>query len=449
MPIGTRRTSELRKGKNQGQTDSVTGDNSPSKIAANKEKDTTCFTELLELEKDPGNTDVTAKMDYLTRMVVMVLRVVCDVKKTMDDVQTSLTFSQGELEDLKSKVTTVESTVTNLQQEVTLLKSSNKQLQDHVIRLEAQSRRDNLILDGIPEEEGETSEDCRRKVYNIIQSNLKIADAHDIRIVRCHRLGGKKPNSARPRSMIFKLHWFGDRERIWEARKNLQGSKLWLQEDFPVQIQQRRRLLGPIAREARRKGKKATVTVDKLVIDGNTYTVDTINRLPEDLSPAKVATRSDNTVTAFYTSQSPLSNFYLREIKDKDGTKYHSSEQMYQAGKAKSFNDNVTAARIMSCKTPYECYMEGKKVQNFNLQTWKEKAPEVMYEVCLAKFSQHTDLKSFLLGTGQTVLAEASRHDTFWGVGISLQHKDIFQQNKWSGQNWMGKTLMKLRQELQ
>ena len=260
---------------------------------------------------------------------------------------------------------------------------------------------------------------------------------------------GRVANSQRPRTIIFKLHWFGDRERIWSARKNLQGSKIWLQEDFPAQIQQRRRLLQPIAREARRQGMRASVVVDKLILNGSSYSVDTLQRLPENLSPAKVATRTDSSVTAFYTSQSPLSNFFMRDIKDDNGTKYHSSEQMYQVKKARMFHDHAAVTKIMSCKTPYECYTEGKRIQNFNSQLWKDKAPEVMHEVCTYKFCQHADLKAFLLETGETTLAEASKHDTYWGVGLALQHKDIFKQDRWTGQNWMGKTLMKVRRELQ
>ncbi len=55
-------------------------------------------------------------------------------------------------------------------------------------------------------------------------------------IVRCHRPGKIKPVQTRPSTVIFKLHWFEDRETIWDKARELAGRKLFLSEDFPVEI---------------------------------------------------------------------------------------------------------------------------------------------------------------------------------------------------------------------
>ncbi len=53
-------------------------------------------------------------------------------------------------------------------------------------------------------------------------------------------------------------------------------------------------------REVRRQGKQANISVNKLIIEGRSYTVDSLDRLPEELSLARVATRTHSEMTAFF-----------------------------------------------------------------------------------------------------------------------------------------------------
>jgi N-glycosidase YbiA len=61
----------------------------------------------------------------------------------------------------------------------------------------------------------------------------------------------------------------------------------------------------------------------------------------------------------------------------------------------------------------------------------------IMYEVVLAKFSQHSDLKSILLGTGSLPIVENAIHDPYWGIGCSGV-----------GVNRLGKILMLVRESI-
>ncbi len=67
------------------------------------------------------------------------------------------------------------------------LKQSYSKTENRVIRMESQSRRNNLLIDGIAEKENESAKDCLDSVYNILQNKLQIANAKNIKIVRCHR----------------------------------------------------------------------------------------------------------------------------------------------------------------------------------------------------------------------------------------------------------------------
>ncbi len=90
-------------------------------------------------------------------------------------------------------------------------------------------------------------------------------------------------------------------------------------------------------REARRQGKQANISVDKLIIEGRSFTIDSIDRLPEELSPARVATRTNGEITTFFTAARALSNIFQRDIKDNNGLIWHSNEQKHQHDKCVGF----------------------------------------------------------------------------------------------------------------
>lgn len=61
----------------------------------------------------------------------------------------------------------------------------------------------------------------------------------------------------------------------------------------------------------------------------------------------------------------------------------------------------------------------------------------VMFEVVLAKFTQHSDIQTILLSTGNLPLVENAIHDPYWGIGSSH-----------NGVNRLGKILMLVRQKI-
>ena len=67
----------------------------------------------------------------------------------------------------------------------------------------------------------------------------------------------------------------------------------------------------------------------------------------------------------------------------------------------------------------------------------EEVKEDVMYIALYAKFTQHECLRKLLLGMGDCKLVEHTGQDTYWGDGGDA-----------SGQNKLGKLLMKLREEL-
>ena len=61
-----------------------------------------------------------------------------------------------------------------------------------------------------------------------------------------------------------------------------------MSEDFPHEIVCRRNVLAPMMFAACSIQKTAYMSVDKLVTDGKSYTVNDLRKLPTELSPSKV-----------------------------------------------------------------------------------------------------------------------------------------------------------------
>ena len=63
-------------------------------------------------------------------------------------------------------------------------------------------------------------------------------------------------------------------------------------------------------------------------------------------------------------------------------------------------------------------------------------------------FSQHEDMKQFLLETGEAVIVEASPRDRIWGIGMGASNENATYPAKWRGQNLLGSALMDVRETL-
>ena len=63
------------------------------------------------------------------------------------------------------------------------------------------------------------------------------------------------------------------------------------------------------------------------------------------------------------------------------------------------------------------------------------------------KFTENDDLKTELLSTGAKTMVESGR-DVHFACGLSITHKDIFNEAKWSGKNKSGDILGAVRQSI-
>lgn len=143
----------------------------------------------------------------------------------------------------------------------------------------------------------------------------------------------------------------------------------------------------------------------------------------------------------------PFSQFHPSPF-DLDGEHFVTAEQFMMAGKAALFGDADARRRIMATVRPRKQKALGRQVAGFDATVWNSCARDIVYRGNRAKFLANPDLLALLLATGTATLVEASPTDTIWGIGLAGNHPDATVRERWRGQNWLGETLTKLRDDI-
>lgn len=136
-------------------------------------------------------------------------------------------------------------------------------------------------------------------------------------------------------------------------------------------------------------------------------------------------------ISSFVGLHHYLSNFHLCPV-EWIGTTWISSLHAFQATKATRYVDMV---RIRDAKSCAESKRIGDAIPCH--PDWDLVSVDVMYDVVLAKFTQHPDLADKLVGTWPHQLVDGNQHgDRFWGTVDG------------EGTNWLGFVLMRVRHHL-
>jgi len=146
-------------------------------------------------------------------------------------------------------------------------------------------------------------------------------------------------------------------------------------------------------------------------------------------------------------SKSCFSQWYEAPFKAAGG-RYLTAEHFMMASKASLFGDESTRTQILRAPTPKEAKKLGRHVANFDEAVWERERFAIVVAANEAKFSQNPALRTFLLGTGDKVLVEASPLDRIWGIGLAADHPNAAHPARWQGLNLLGFALMEVRERL-
>ncbi|XP_077511132.1 uncharacterized protein LOC144121671 [Amblyomma americanum] len=222
-----------------------------------------CFVDLLcscgDVELNPGPGNETMFKQILAELNVL--------KQTTQSVHQQLGETNNRIAAIEGKLDGLTSTVTSYSQRVDEMQKTVETLLRKVDDLENRSRRNNLIVYGVPENNEEQHEDLEAIVSEkILNDILKVPN---VAIERIHRLG--RPAEKKCRPLIFKLLNGRDKGRILQNCSKLKNTKYVISEDFSPRVQSIRKKLWNSAQQQKANGAKVGLFFDKIKINGKLF----------------------------------------------------------------------------------------------------------------------------------------------------------------------------------
>lgn len=385
-------------------------------------------------EVDAATPSPEKNSDQLLNQIRHIVReelqtAVSDFKNTIND---SIGLIKEELNDLRAEVKT-------LKENLDFEKTKSVELQNVVSKLESLNLQNNLVIHNVPSTYRESKNELEAKLLQIFQRcNLFLPP---LAITNVERLN----QPTKPVRITF--HHPKARQLILSNRSLLfKTFKIRVEEDFPDNIRQNRDILIPILKAARQNNHFAILKGDTLQIDNSEYHANSLESLPQYLQPRNITTITKDNVVAFYKKSSPFSNHYPCKFTLDDIT-YNCAEQAYALARANHAHDHQAAHDIMATNDPVLQKSIMKRLKS-NTNDWDSIKYDVMTKIVSAKFQQDPSLKCALSETNEKILVEGNPHDTYWGAGVSIFDKKIWNNKEWVGKNQLGNILMKVRSEL-
>ncbi|MFC5749474.1 NADAR family protein [Actinomadura rugatobispora] len=131
-----------------------------------------------------------------------------------------------------------------------------------------------------------------------------------------------------------------------------------------------------------------------------------------------------------------------------DGVTYPTAEHYMMAEKARLFGDTARVREILATTDPGRAKALGRRVANFDEDTWVRERYGIVVRGNVAKFGAHERLRHYLLSTTGKVLVEASPLDVIWGIGFDEHKPEALRPSEWRGLNLLGFALMDVRDAL-
>ncbi|CAG2229204.1 unnamed protein product [Mytilus edulis] len=161
-------------------------------------------------------------------------------------------------------ITSLETAVVQHKDHSEKLDSKLRNMEDDAIELKWRSMKTNLIFTGIQFHPEENTED---KLNSFIKQKLKIDKR--VNFVCVHRFGKRGHRGNRP--ILAKFVSIKDKEIVLKNGYKLKETQFGVKEQFPKEIEQQRKPLYPVAKQARKGKRKVRMVRDKLYIDGDLY----------------------------------------------------------------------------------------------------------------------------------------------------------------------------------
>lgn len=214
--------------------------------------------------------NMNQKLDTIDTTLSSMKREIKGLSNRVVEVEKSQEFISKSLEDNEKNTSKALTELSDLKMALDQSLQENVRITESVLDMQCRSMRDNLLFFGIEEAQSGEQENCEDIITSLCASKLEIRS--EILIERAHRLGSKKNN--KPHPIVVKFNRFPHREMVRKCSYKLKDTHISIGEQFPKEIQERRKKLLPIYKRAKENNQKAVLARDKLFIDGKLYSDD-------------------------------------------------------------------------------------------------------------------------------------------------------------------------------
>lgn len=178
----------------------------------------------------------------------------------------SLELTQKDVDDLKASSSTLTKKYNEFRSDLDTICKSLLAYSDKTESLEGFSKRNNILIDGIKEPGKESLSECEDNVRKLFTEKLQL-DHVKIELDRVHRAGKfVSGNSDKPRPILVRFLRLKDKLAVLDRAKKLKGTGIFINEDFPEAVRQKRKELLPAMKAARERGDIAYLKYDKLIV---------------------------------------------------------------------------------------------------------------------------------------------------------------------------------------
>ena len=217
---------------------------------------------------DERLTNLERHMNNVTGELKGVTAKITEIEGGLTTINQMCEYNRSEIRQMKDTVKKLNDMSDSSNSEMHDLRADLSELQERHLDLQTRSMRDNLVFDGIPET---NEEDPEAVLKSFLKDEMDLSD--EFHFERVHRMGRQIRGKNRP--IVAKFSFFKERETVRRAApRALRGKSYGVNEQFPKEINDRRKQLIPHLKTAKRQNKRAVLKVDKLYIEDRLFIPD-------------------------------------------------------------------------------------------------------------------------------------------------------------------------------
>lgn len=157
------------------------------------------------------------------------------------------------------------SDVSLIRKELATLRKEKDEMSSLILDLQCRSMKNNLIFHGLTGESKD--EDTERRLRDFLHNELGID--YRMELGNVHRFGKYTPGKARP--IVARFIFYKELDHVLKLSWKLKNKPYSITEQFPREVEDRRRQLYPIRKKARADNLRTKMVRDKLFIEGKLY----------------------------------------------------------------------------------------------------------------------------------------------------------------------------------